>query len=204
MQSLVIASKNAHKIEEFKSLLSPWNIDVHGLPESVPDSPENGSTFEANAMEKAVFYASFVDDWVLADDSGLCVDALGGRPGVHSARYSGVHGDDAANRQKLLGELAGCETEERTGAFACAIAIYNRRLACGLVVRADVTGYITDTERGTGGFGYDPLFYVPSARQTFAELSPEAKNRLSHRAKAVLRLMERWKGGERNAPLCGE
>ncbi|QSO45942.1 RdgB/HAM1 family non-canonical purine NTP pyrophosphatase [Alicyclobacillus mengziensis] len=204
MQTIVIASKNTHKINEFRQLLSPWDIEVKGLPQGVPDSPENGSTFEANAMEKAVFYATYVDDWVLADDSGLCVDALEGRPGVHSARYSGVHGDDAANREKVLRELAGYPGEQRTGSFACAIAVYHKRLAYGLVVRADVPGYITDSERGTGGFGYDPLFYVPPVRKTFAELSPEDKNQWSHRAKAVLMLMERWKGGEQDAPLCGE
>lgn len=193
MRKITIASKNQHKVGEFQALLAPWNVEVMGLGPEAEESPENGSSFESNALEKAVHYAAYADGWVLADDSGLCVDALGGAPGIHSARYAGSHGDDALNRQKLLSELSDVEDAHRTGAFACAIAVFHRQLGVGFVVRSDVRGVITRREMGDGGFGYDPLFYLPSVGKTFAELSPEEKNRLSHRAKAVTKMMERWK-----------
>ena len=204
MQKIVVASKNNHKIAEFQAILSPWKLDVTGLPQGVPESPEHGSSFEANAIEKAVFYSSFVNGWVLADDSGLCVDALEGRPGIFSARYAGVHGDDAANRQKLLADLREVPDAARSASFACAIAVFHRGLGEGLVVRSDVLGSILTEEHGEGGFGYDPLFYHPESGKTFSELSAEQKNRLSHRAKAVERLMAQWKGEASYASLSGE
>jgi XTP/dITP diphosphohydrolase len=191
---LYIATKNAHKVDEFRRMLKELAMDVRPLPEAVPDCPEQSISFEANAVEKAAFYADHCDGWVLADDSGLCVDALGGAPGVLSARYAGVHGDSAANNAKLLRELDGLPMSEREASFVSVLALYNKRIGTGLVVRGEVRGLIAEQPRGQGGFGYDPLFYVPELGRTYAELSAEEKNRVSHRAKAVQLLIRLWRG----------
>ncbi|WP_029420072.1 RdgB/HAM1 family non-canonical purine NTP pyrophosphatase [Alicyclobacillus macrosporangiidus] len=191
---IYIATRNPHKVEEFRQLLAPVAQDVRPLPEEAGACPENGVSFEANAVEKAVFYARYCPGWVLADDSGICVDALGGAPGVMSARYAGVHGDSAANNQKLLSALAEVPAAERTAEFVCAIAVWNHRLGRGWVVRGTVRGQVATALSGSGGFGYDPLFYVPELGKTLAELTAEEKNRWSHRARAVDALIAAWKG----------
>ncbi|GMA52326.1 hypothetical protein GCM10025857_36830 [Alicyclobacillus contaminans] len=199
LETLYIASKNLHKVEEFAKLLRPLPVRVLPLPHHLPDSPEGGSTFEANAAEKASFYAPFCDGWVLADDSGLCVDALDGAPGVRSARYAGVHGDDAANNAKLLAEMAGIPDPDRTARFVCVLALYHWRRQIGWLVRGEAVGRILDKSAGVGGFGYDPLFYVPEMGRTFAELSAEEKLRVSHRGRAVDKLIEVWRGADDTA-----
>jgi XTP/dITP diphosphohydrolase len=194
VQLLYIATKNAHKVEEFKQLLQGLDVEVRPLPEALPDCPEHSVSFEANAVEKAAFYADYCDGWVLADDSGLSVDALGGAPGVLSARYAGVHGDSAANNAKLLRELDGVPMSERTASFVCVLALYNKRTGTGLMARGEVRGLIAERPSGNAGFGYDPLFYVPEFGRTFAELSADEKNKASHRAKAVQLLIRLWRG----------
>ncbi|SFU82180.1 RdgB/HAM1 family non-canonical purine NTP pyrophosphatase [Alicyclobacillus macrosporangiidus] len=191
---IYVATRNRHKVEEFRELLAPVTANVRPLPDEAGTCPENGASFEANAVEKAVFYARYCPGWVLADDSGICVDALGGAPGVMSARYAGVHGDSAANNRKLLSALAEVPAEERKAEFVCAIAVWNHALGRGLVVRGTLRGQVATELSGSGGFGYDPLFYVPELGKTLAELTAEEKNRWSHRARAVDALIAAWKG----------
>lgn len=200
MQSLYIATSNVHKTAEFQRLLAAFPMDVRSLPDGLPPCAEFGMSFESNAVEKAVFYGRRLAGWVLADDSGLCVDALDGAPGVLSARYAGEHGDDAANRAKLLQALRGVPAEKRTARFVCALAAWNGERRQGLVVTGTLEGTIAETTRGQGGFGYDPIFLVPHLGHTLAELHPDEKNRISHRARAVEAWMCAWEG-ERHASL---
>ncbi|WP_035452325.1 RdgB/HAM1 family non-canonical purine NTP pyrophosphatase [Alicyclobacillus herbarius] len=189
MQIIFVASKNRHKVMEFERLLAPLGADVRPLPDGIPEAPETGTQFVSNAVEKAYFYAPYCDGWVLADDSGLCVDALGGQPGVLSARYAGRHGDDVANNQKLLQELRGVPVAERTAEFVCALSLWHHRRALGFTVLGSVPGTVLAEPRGAHGFGYDPLFYVPEVAKTFAEMVPEEKNQFSHRKRAVDKLL---------------
>jgi XTP/dITP diphosphohydrolase len=188
-QVIYIASKNVHKVAEFERMLAPLGWPVRALPDGLPASPEGGSSFAANAMEKASFYGAYCPGWVLADDSGLCVDALNGRPGVWSARYAGVPGDDAANNRKLLAELKSVPMHRRGAEFVCALALWRNDSGTGIVVTGKVRGCILEAPRGSGGFGYDPLFLVPELGRTFAEMSGEEKNRHSHRRAAVDKLL---------------
>lgn len=203
MERLVIASHNVHKVEEFRHLFNRLNVAVTGLPEGMEESPETASTFEANAMEKAVYYGVRCNSLVLADDSGLCVDALNGRPGVHSARYAGVHGDDAANNAKLLKEMEQIPDEERTAQFVCALSLWNPSLGRGIVVRRTVSGLIARSPKGTNGFGYDPLFYLPALLRTYAELNMAEKSELSHRSQAMDALIA-CMGGQADAIVFGQ
>lgn len=150
----------------------------------LPEVEEDGATFEQNAVKKARFAAAATCLWALADDSGLEVDYLGGAPGVFSARFAGRGGDDRANNEKLLRLLEGVPLERRTARFRCVVAVASPG---GEVYTAEGTcaGVIAFAPRGSGGFGYDPLFYVPHLGKTFAELEPEVKNAVSHRAKAL-------------------
>lgn len=150
---------------------------------------EDGNTFEANARKKALYYSRFADEPVFADDSGLCVDALDGGPGVFSARFSGPDADDEANNQKLLSTLSGLPVHRRAAHYACVIALAQReRILTVVEGRAD--GLIQDERRGTGGFGYDPYFFYPPLGKTFAELSLGEKFRVSHRGKAFRKLLD--------------
>ncbi|MCL6516586.1 RdgB/HAM1 family non-canonical purine NTP pyrophosphatase [Alicyclobacillus sp.] len=193
---IYVATRNPHKVDEFRALLAGVAERVEPLPDGTGECPENGVSFEANAVEKAVYYARFCPGWVLADDSGLCVDALDGAPGVRSARYAGVHGDSAANNRKLLAALADVPPADRRAQFVCAIAVWHREARRGWVVRGEVPGYIAQVPAGAGGFGYDPLFWLPELGRTFAELSAEEKNRWSHRARAVQALLAVWGRGD--------
>jgi len=157
---------------------------------------EDGPTFKANARKKALHYSAFVDEPVLADDSGLCVDVLGGAPGIHSARFAGPYADDAANNRKLLAELRRVEhcgslasaSSSRAAHYVCVIALAERgRILTVVEGRAD--GIIIDAPRGTGGFGYDPFFFYPPLGKTFAELAPEEKFAVSHRGEAFRKLL---------------
>lgn len=180
-----IATKNQHKMQEFKKILEKSNIELiceTDLSSPIEDVEENGTTFEQNALIKAKSGLAATGLPSIADDSGLCVDFLGGEPGIYSARYAGEHGDDGANNEKLLKKLDGVPTEKRTARFVCAIACVfpdGREFT----VTGSCEGYIADAPSGNGGFGYDPLFV--SEIGCFGEISPEQKNKVSHRAKAI-------------------
>lgn len=183
---LTIATRNAHKAEEIAAILPPHFVirTLADYPEA-PEVEETGSTFAANAELKACGISALLPGLVLADDSGLCVDALGGYPGVLSARYSGAHGDDAANNAKLLRELSHMHSEAPfTARFMCAMCVAEggRKVAEFI---GSVEGHITLTPGGNHGFGYDPLFVPQGYTCTMAELSPELKNTISHRANAL-------------------
>lgn len=184
---LVIASHNLHKYREFRSMLkSIEHLDIYSLRD-FPDyqlPEETGATFEENAILKATHAAAALNLLVLADDSGLVVPALAGAPGIYSARYAGPDATDADNRRKLLKEMVSLTEEARGAYFECAIALAGPD---GLkkCVQARCEGIITHEPRGGHGFGYDPIFLKHDYSKTFAELSEETKNRISHRSKAL-------------------
>ncbi len=186
MPSLLIATRNAHKTAEIRSMLGAgWDVADLTTRSDFPDVEETGQTFRENAELKALS-ASFRDpgSWVLADDSGLEVDALDGAPGVISARYSGVDATDATNRAKLLAALAEVESARRTARFHCAMSLAHGGVVEGAFDGA-VEGRILREERGQGGFGYDALFVPSGFEDTFAELPVAVKNSLSHRGRAL-------------------
>ncbi|HMU55464.1 MAG TPA: XTP/dITP diphosphatase [Nitrospira sp.] len=188
---LVLATRNRHKGEELTALLSTLGIRVRTLAE-FPDAPEveeDGDTCEANAVKKARTIADVTGLPAVADDTGLEVDALGGRPGVRAARYAGEQVSYEDNWRKLLKELAGVPRKERQARFLTVAAL---ALPGGDVEVAQGTleGIIAEEPAGTGGFGYDPVFHVPELGKTLAELSTEQKNRISHRAKALVQVRE--------------
>lgn len=198
---LVVATRNAKKKHEILEILGDLPIELHDLSAypQAPEVVEDGDTFEANARKKAVQTAQALGQWVLGEDSGLVVPALGGRPGVFSARYAGKQGDDAANNTRLLAELAplrppaaALSQEAETGGVAayyvCTAALADPAGAVRAVVEGRCHGVILKEYRGQGGFGYDPLFLIPEWHQTFGELSPRVKHALSHRARALERL----------------
>lgn len=190
MPTIYLASNNPGKLREFEQAAKAWGIRVQLLPgiDNLPPCLEDGSTFEANARKKALYYSRFTESPVFADDSGLCVDALGGYPGVFSARFAGPEADDEANNQKLLSELAGFPSQQRAAHYACVIALAQcERILTIVEGRAD--GLIQDEPRGAGGFGYDPYFFYPPLGKTFAELSVEEKFGVSHRGEAFRRLL---------------
>jgi XTP/dITP diphosphohydrolase len=181
--TVVLASANPGKLEELRSLLGSA-ITIRSAPELGIELPEEtGTTFEENALLKARSIAAQTGMIAVADDSGLEVDALGGAPGVYSARYSGPEADDEKNKSKLLDALSDVEADDRTGRFRCAIAIAFTPDDT-VTTTGTCEGRITTAERGSGGFGYDPLFELPSGR-TMAELDPDEKNAVSHRGHAM-------------------
>jgi XTP/dITP diphosphohydrolase len=190
MQRIIIATKNAHKTAEFRAMLGADYevVDLTAFPE-IPAAEENGATFEENAAIKALHAAAQFDGWVLADDSGLEVDALGGAPGVISARYSGEGATDLSNRERLIGELRKLEGDSFSARFRCVLCVAERGAVLGKWSGA-VEGIVVPEERGGGGFGYDPLFIPNGESGTFAELPAEVKNRLSHRARAFAAFSE--------------
>ena len=192
-QQIVLASNNTGKIREIQALLA--GLDVEILPQSAfiqQDAEETGTTFLENALIKARFAASVSGLPAVADDSGLEVDALGGAPGVYSARYAGEGAGDAANNEKLLREMAGVEDAARTARFRCCM-VYVRDAddPSPLVAEEAWEGLILRELRGVNGFGYDPLFYVPDRACSSAELPPAEKNLISHRGKALRALAAR-------------
>ncbi len=194
MKKIILASDNAHKLEEFRRYFREAEIPLEIIPlrESgfSDDIVEDGATFEENALIKARTVSVATGCMAIADDSGLEVDALGGAPGVLSARYAGVHGDDDANNEKLLKELEGVPTEKRTARFVSAVCVY-RRDGEYLTVRGTAEGLILRSKQGSGTFGYDPLFYYPPFGKTFAELTGSEKNGVSHRGNALSLLMKK-------------
>lgn len=195
MKKLIVASNNLKKIKEIKDILSKYPIEVISLKEAGinVDVEENGDTFIENAFIKANEIYKMVDNaMVLADDSGLTVDCLGGAPGVYSARFAGEHGNDKKNNEKLLSLLEGKVLEERTGKFVCAIVLIID-LNNVIKVEGEIEGVILEEEKGKNGFGYDPLFYVSEYKTTFAEMDSKLKNSISHRAKALKKVEGRIK-----------
>lgn len=201
VMDLLFASSNPHKLDEVRAVLAPLGVQVAGLDEldrAIEEPVEDGATFEDNARIKAVAYARESGRLCLADDSGLEVDALGGQPGVHSARYAGVGATraerDQANNAKLLAALKGVPQRERTARFVCAMCLADASGDVLAEARGEFEGVITDQPRGSNGFGYDPLLLLPEEGRTSAELSPEEKNARSHRGAAArliaLRLRE--------------
>jgi XTP/dITP diphosphohydrolase len=201
MTSLLLATTNPHKVDEVRAVLSPLGITVRSLDslETVPPEPvEDADTFAGNARLKAIAYSRATGMECLAEDSGLEVDALGGAPGVHSARYSGEGGPraerDHRNNEKLLRELRDVPAEKRTARFVCAMCLATPDGHVVLEVAGTYDGVIADAPRGENGFGYDPLLYLPDVDRTSAELSPEEKNARSHRGKATRLLAEKLRG----------
>jgi XTP/dITP diphosphohydrolase len=189
---LVIATSNPDKLREFRSLLAGLPFESVGLGELNLSSPqETGATFLANALLKARHAANLSGFAAVADDSGLEVDALAGAPGIYSARYAGSDADDAANNAKLMRSLAGVAPERRRARFRCALVFMESALdSAPLVAEADWEGFILEAPRGSGGFGYDPYFWLPERGMTAAEMLPAEKNRCSHRGKALRALRE--------------
>lgn len=190
---LLVSTRNAHKIEEIRAILGAAFVvhDLSAIPQ-MPGVEETGDTFEENATLKAVAASALFDGWVIADDSGLEVDALGGEPGVRSARYAGEPSNDSANNALLLKNLEGIRGKDRSARFRCVIVLARngRKLAA---FSGSVDGTIINAPRGDGGFGYDPLFVPDGYCETFAQLPAATKNLLSHRARALDALAS-WRG----------
>ncbi len=187
---LVLGTRNAKKRREIEEILGDLPLTLHDLSQypAAPEVEEDGATFEANARKKAAETAVAVGQWVLGEDSGLVVPALGGRPGVHSARYAGTDGDDAANNARLLEELAPHAPDKRAAYYVCTAALADPAGKVHAVVEGRCHGVIIAEHRGAGGFGYDPLFLVPEFHKTFGELSARVKHALSHRGRALAKL----------------
>lgn len=195
MNKLIVASNNQGKIREIKEILKDFQLQIFSLRELNIniDVLEDGNTFMDNAYKKAKEVYDVTEGYmVLADDSGLMVDALNGAPGVFSARFSGEHGNDDKNNEKLLNMLKGKDKNQREAKFVCALVIIidNHR---EIRVQEEIKGFITEQGRGKDGFGYDPLFYVPQLEKTFAEMTNKEKNSISHRGKALDRLKKKLK-----------
>lgn len=191
MKTIVLASNNKHKVEEFKEILKEYNILTLNDIEYYEEIEENGKTFEENALIKAKTINNYLkqkalDYIVISDDSGLCVDSLNGAPGVYSARYAGVHGDDKANRDKLIKDLQG---KNRKANFVCNIVVYYPNDEYKVFV-GKTEGEIIEEERGSKEFGYDCIFYSYDLNKTFGEASSEEKNNVSHRGRAIKEMLK--------------
>jgi len=187
--TVVIATRNKGKAKEFEALFKERGLQIKTLLDypDIEDVEETGYTFKDNALLKAETIAEHLQTTVIADDSGLAVEALLGQPGVFSARYAGEEKDDAKNNAKLLTELADVKDQERRATFHCALALAHPQKE-SLVVQGELKGAITGIPRGENGFGYDSLFLLPELDKTLAELSEREKNKISHRANALSRL----------------
>jgi XTP/dITP diphosphohydrolase len=201
---LVVGTRNPKKREEILDILGDCGVELRDLTQypGAPEVVEDGATFEENACKKAVELAGRLHEWVLGEDSGLVVPALNGRPGVHSARYAGKQGDDAANNARLLAELAPLADDRRAAYYVCTAALADPSGQVRATAEGRCHGVIMREARGGGGFGYDPLFLIPEYHKTFGELSARVKHALSHRARAlaqlrpaVRRMMERGEPG---------
>jgi XTP/dITP diphosphohydrolase len=191
LRKLVLASGNPGKLKEYQVLAAGHALQLELFPgfAALPEFPEDAPTFAENAAGKALHHSKHSEAMVFADDSGLVVPTLGGAPGVLSARYAGPGASSGQRNEKLLAELRGKQGAERSAFFVCVIALAQQG-RCLAVVSGRVDGEILENPRGTGGFGYDPVFYFPPLGKSFAELNAEEKNQHSHRGKAFRRLME--------------
>lgn len=190
---LIVATANPGKLREFRSLLAGLPFELNSLAElGLPSPEETAATFLANAELKARHAALLSGSAAVADDSGLEVDALGGAPGIYSARYAGPGADDGANNAKLMSALRGVPPPQRQARYCCALVFVDAAQdPAPLIAEASWEGLILDAPRGSGGFGYDAYFWLPGLEKTAAELEPAEKNRLSHRGKAMRELRER-------------
>lgn len=189
---IISATQNKHKLEEIYAIIKNYNMELITLEAAGYKSveiEENGNTCEENSLIKAKAVTDLTGEPAIADDTGLFVDAAGGEPGVNSARYAGIHGDDAANRAKLLKKLEGVPYEKRTAMFVTVITLTYPG-GKTLVARGECHGHISEEERGDRGFGYDSIFIPVESDKTFAELSAEFKNSISHRKRALEKLEE--------------
>ncbi len=189
---LIAATQNKGKLKELKAITEKYGMKLVSMADAGLgdlDIEENGETFAENSYIKASTVARLTNKPCIADDSGLCVDVLGGAPGIHSARYSGVHGDDAANRARLLTDLAGVPEEERAAHFTCCITLCQPD-GSALVAEGHCPGRIAFEEIGEGGFGYDKIFIPEGCDTSFAALGVDVKNRIGHRARALAKLEE--------------
>ncbi|NLO89087.1 MAG: XTP/dITP diphosphatase [Clostridia bacterium] len=195
MRKLVIASRNKGKISELKELLRGQNFEILSLDDlpHIPEIEETGNSFKENALIKARITAQKTGFLTLADDSGLEVDALDGSPGIYSSRFAGPEKDDEANNKKLLSLLEGVPTEKRTARFRCVVAAVDPQ-GIEITTEGVCEGRIGFEPRGSYGFGYDPIFIVEEYGLTMAELKPEIKNKISHRAKALAKMATILKG----------
>lgn len=190
LRDVVLATRNPHKAAELAAILAGLPVRIHTMDEfpGVPDVVEDGDTCEANAVKKATVVFKATGLLAVADDTGMEVDALEGRPGVYAARYAGPEATYEDNCRKLLKELCGVPAPRRTARFITVAAVASSQKVD--VMNGTLNGLITEAPAGTRGFGYDPVFYVPELGKTLAELSPEQKNRISHRAKAFSQVRE--------------
>ncbi|WP_221566321.1 XTP/dITP diphosphatase [Alkalihalobacillus sp. TS-13] len=193
MDKIIIASHNEGKVKEFRKMFEEFGISVVSLRDLDfhEEIEETGSSFKENASIKAETIANKLHAPVIADDSGLVIDALDGRPGIFSARFAGEEKDDEANIEKVLAELESVPEKERTARFVCVLAVAQLGKETSSV-EGKCEGLILNERRGTNGFGYDPIFYVPSKEKTLAEMNAEEKNKISHRANALHELRNAW------------
>lgn len=193
MKKILIGTTNEGKVNDFKQLLENEQIQVLSLRDldNAIDVEETGTTFAENAILKAETLSRYYNQIVIADDSGLEIEALNGKPGVYSARYAGEHKSDEDNINKVLSEMEGIPFHNRKAAFVCvlALAVPGQETK---IFEGKCEGYITEKPKGNNGFGYDPIFYVPEKEKTMAELSLGGKNELSHRKRAIDKLKEYW------------
>ncbi|MGB3261447.1 XTP/dITP diphosphatase [Paenisporosarcina sp.] len=189
MKQVIIATKNKGKAKDFEAIFNPYGYEVLTLHDVANDMDveETGTTFEENAVLKAEALAERLQTFVIADDSGLAIDALNGAPGVYSARYAGEEKSDEANMQKVLSELEGVEDGKRTARFCCAIALAGPNMKTKTAF-GTCEGVIAQEKKGTNGFGYDPIFYVPTLGKMMAELQPSEKAAISHRGNAIKKI----------------
>ncbi|SDM88072.1 XTP/dITP diphosphohydrolase [Fictibacillus solisalsi] len=188
---VLIATKNAGKVKEFEFMFAEMGVEVSSLldVEDAPEVEETGTTFAENARLKAEEIANLYNLPVISDDSGLVIDAIGGRPGVFSARYAGIEKDDDKNMDKVLDEMRSVPEHERTARFVCTLAVARPGKAT-VIVEGHCEGSIAYKKTGSHGFGYDPIFLVQGTSNTMAELTKEEKNQISHRAKALAKLKD--------------
>jgi XTP/dITP diphosphohydrolase len=194
VKRLVVATTNANKVREFQSALAVlhgWEVRVQ--PDTVPAIEETGTTFLENAVLKAVNTSRFVNDLIVADDSGLCIDALDGRPGVFSNRYAA---DDRSRIERVLAEMRAVPDASRGAAFVCALALAEKGNVVW-TVEGRVEGTIGRSPKGENGFGYDPVFFIPEFGSTMAELTLDEKNRVSHRGRALAELVKHFRLSDR-------
>ena len=186
---IVFATKNEGKVKEIKEMFEGMNIDLISLNHynHLPEINENGKSFLENALKKAKIISEFTGETVLADDSGLRVDILNGEPGIYSARYAGDEATDEENNNKLLAKLKDVPPQKRSASFFCSLVLYEKDGSYDSV-EGRWDGRIIDERRGSNGFGYDPIFFVPDLKLTAAQLPPAIKNKISHRGQAFAKL----------------
>ena len=197
VMQILLATSNVHKLEEVREILGSIGVDVVGLNEAerkIEEPVEDADTFAGNARLKAIGYAKATGKRCMADDSGLVVDALGGEPGIYSARYAGVGETrderDGANNKLLLEKLSELNCDESPARFVCSLCVADPDGTIVAQTQGTFEGLITSTQRGVNGFGYDPLLYLPDVEMTSAQLSPAAKNARSHRSEAVRKMLD--------------